>query len=50
MNLTISLFFLAIICTHARTRRGDHALAAKVIKEWSNQTIDAAYDDSPELY
>lgn len=30
--------------------RGDHALAVKVIKEWSEKTIDAAYDDSPELY
>ena len=30
--------------------RGDHALAAKTIKEWSNGEIDSAYDDSPDLY
>jgi Janus/Ocnus family (Ocnus) len=29
--------------------RGDHALAAKTIMQWSSD-IDAVYDDSPELY
>ncbi|CAB9496187.1 Sex-regulated protein janus-B [Seminavis robusta] len=29
--------------------RGDHARAAKVIKEW-DKDMDAAYDDSPDLY
>ena len=29
---------------------GNHALAAKVIKEWSSHTIDAACDDSPNMY
>ena len=29
---------------------GNHALAAKTIKEWSQGDIDSAYDDSPDLY
>jgi hypothetical protein len=30
--------------------KGNHALAAKIIKEWSNGEVDSAYDDSPDLY